>query len=118
MATCFCPAKKIPSPTSASNNRYFSSSVKLNVFWTTSIVADDCFNKICIEELVIMGFPYSDFMKSPTSWVMVVTPSQYFLALLHIPNKNEAPSSVLIIHQASSTTRILFFISERTLFQI
>ncbi len=32
MATCFKPAKNIPSPTFDSSRRYFSSSVRLNVF--------------------------------------------------------------------------------------
>src|SRR3989338_7077201 len=57
-------------------------------------------------------------MKSSTSWVMAVTPSQYFLPLFTKPNKNEAPSSVCINHQASSTTKILFLTFVLTIFQM
>src|SRR3989344_5241464 len=116
-ATCFLPAKNNPSPTAASSSKYFSCSVKLNVFCTTSMVAGDCFIKNCKEEFVIIGFPYSDFIKSATSWVIVVTPSQYFLPLFAKPNKNEAPSSDCISHQASSTTSILFLSFVLTIFQ-
>ena len=41
----FCPAKKIPSPISVSKSKFFSSSVRLNAFCTTSMVAGDCFIK-------------------------------------------------------------------------
>src|SRR5581483_2699663 len=50
------------------------------------------------------------------SWVMVVTPSQYFLPRLTKPNKNEAPSSDCMSHQASSTTKIRFLMLLRTRF--
>src|SRR3989344_6094128 len=46
IATCFSPAKNIPSPTSDSRRRYFSSSVRLKVFWSLSIDVADCFNRI------------------------------------------------------------------------
>src|SRR3989338_6797494 len=49
MATCFKPAKKIPSPTPDSKSRYFSSSVRLKVFCRISIVVGDCFNNNWIE---------------------------------------------------------------------
>jgi hypothetical protein len=42
MATCLRPAKKMPSPTSDSSKRYFSSSVRLNVFCTKSTDDGDC----------------------------------------------------------------------------
>src|SRR3989344_7005145 len=49
---------------------------------------------------------------------MVVTPKKYFLARLAIPNKNDAPSSCFISHQASSTISILFLSSLLTIFQM
>src|SRR3989344_2984543 len=57
MATCLRPAKKIPSPTSDSSRRYFSSSLKLNVFWTLSIDVGDCLRRSWMEELVSIGTP-------------------------------------------------------------
>src|SRR3989344_8918491 len=57
MATCLRPAKKIPSPTSDSSRRYFSSSLKLNVFWSFSMLEGDCFKRIWIDEFVTMGAP-------------------------------------------------------------
>ena len=41
IATCFKPAKKIPSPTSLSRRRYFSSSESLNVCCTRSTDVGD-----------------------------------------------------------------------------
>ena len=82
------------------------------------MVAVLCFIKKEREEFVIIGWPYSDLIKSFMSWVIVVTPSQYFLALLVMPKRKEAPSSDFISHQASSTTKILFLSSDLTWFQM
>src|SRR3989338_7713766 len=57
IATCFKPAKKIPSPTSLSSSRYFSSSESLNVCCTRSTEVGDCRSSIWMEELVIIGMP-------------------------------------------------------------
>src|SRR5438105_1885515 len=65
-----------------------------------------------------MALPYEDFIKSSTSWVMVVTPIQYFRPRFTRPNKKEAPSSDCMSHQASSITKILFFTLVRTVFQM
>ena len=46
IATCLSPTKNIPSPTSDSRRRYFSSSVRLNTFCRLSTTVGDCFNNI------------------------------------------------------------------------
>ena len=57
IATCFSPAKNIPSPTSDSKSKYFSSSVRLKVCWSLSIDVGDCLRRTWIEEFVIIGTP-------------------------------------------------------------
>src|SRR3989338_2885233 len=60
-------------------------------------------------ELVIIGSPYGERRKSPTSWVMVARPRKYFLPLLAREKRKEAVSSDFIIHHASSMTNRRFF---------
>src|SRR6185369_17707365 len=70
MATCLSPTKNMPSPTSDSKRRYFSSSVRLNTCCSLSIEEGDCLRSTWMEELVMIGRPYGDLRKSSTSWVM------------------------------------------------
>src|SRR3990167_2066869 len=74
MATCFNPAKKIPSPTSDSNRRYFSSSESLKVDCTRSTDVGDWRKRSCIDEFVIIAVPYGEVRKSFTSCVIVESP--------------------------------------------
>src|SRR3989338_3118241 len=118
IATCFSPAKNIPSPTSDSKSKYFSSSDNLKVCWTRSTDVGDCCRRSWIEEFVIIGMPYGEFKKSETSWVMVEMPRKYLRPRFAMPKRNEAVSSLRIIHHASSMTSRRLRSSFLTVFQM
>src|SRR5579884_3303163 len=116
--TWFWPAKNNPWPTGNWLSLFLSSPVSLNTSLSISTAEGDCFSKNCIEALATIARPILEPIKSSTSWVTVVTPRLYFLALFARLNKKLAESSYFISCQASSTTRILFFWSVLVLFQI
>ncbi len=115
--TCSHPAKQSPVPTEAFSSIYFSCSVSLNTFCSTSIEAGDCLRSSCMEEFVTIALPYEDHIKSSTSCVIVVTPSPYLRARLTSPKRNFAESSYCMIFHASSTTRNRFFSLDLATFQ-
>ena len=116
--TCSVHAKNRPCHTDACSKIYFSCSVNLNTFWSTSIDAGDCFRRSCIEELVTIAFQYWLVTKSSTSWVMVVTQRLYLRARLTSQNTNFALSSYCMMFHASSTTSKRFLFELLTVFQI
>src|SRR3989344_5321687 len=71
-----------------------------------------------MDELVIIGIPYGEFKKSETSWVIVEMPRKYLRPRFAMPKRNEAVSSLRIIHHASSMTSRRLRSSFLTVFQI
>src|SRR3989344_1841727 len=57
-----------------------------------------------MDELGIIGIPYGEVKKSGTSWGVVEMPRKYLRPRFAMPKRNEAVSSLRIIHHASSMT--------------
>ena len=75
----------IHSPMPADTCLFFSASDNHSSRFNDLMEVVDCLRSICREEFDMIGLPYLLLTKSSMSCDMVVTPSQYFLALLTRP---------------------------------